>query len=127
MFMHSASSENRSSLGMHKILLFELTEMTGDLVEGVLADDDVEFIRARGDFMSTVVRERPDIVVIQTSEGELSLRKLLDELPRVRLLALADAKQRAAVYDVESSSVPLTDASPRTLRGALNIGTGARR
>jgi hypothetical protein len=45
----------------------------------------------------------------------------------LRLLALADAKQRAAVYDVESSSVPLTDASPRTLRGALNIGMGARR
>jgi hypothetical protein len=112
---------------MHKILLYELTEMTGDLVEGVLADAGVEFVRARGDFVSTVIRERPDIVVVQTSDGEPTLRTLLDELPRVRLLALADAKQRAAVYDVESSSVPLTDASPRTLRGALNIGMGARR
>jgi hypothetical protein len=112
---------------MHKILLYELTDMTGDLVEGVLADDGVEFVRARGDFVSTVVRERPDIVVVQPSDGDPTLRTLLDELPRVRFLALADAKQRAAVYDVESSSVPLTDASPRTLRGALNIGTGARR
>ncbi len=107
---------------MHKILLFELTEMAGDLVEGVLADDGVEFVRARGDFMSAVARERPDIAVVQTDRVEPLLRGLLEELPRVRLLALAGTGQRAAVYDVQSTRVALTDVSPRTLRGALQIG-----
>ena len=121
MVTRGASSENRRR-GMHKILLFELTEMAGDLVEGVLADGGVEFVRARGDFMSAVARERPDIAVVQTDRVEPLLRGLLEELPRVRLLALAGTGQREAVYDVQSTRVALTDVSPRTLRGALQIG-----
>ena len=105
-----------------KILLFELTEMIGDLVEGVLADEDVQFVRAHADFVSTVARERPDIAVDQLYHVEPSLRKLLEELPRVRFLALAGTGERADLYRVEPTRVPLTNLSPLTLRAALRIG-----
>ena len=105
-----------------KILLFELTDMIGDLIEGVLADEDVEFVRARDDFVSTVARERPDIAVVQIDHVEPSLRKLLEELPRVRFLALAGTGERADLYHVEPTRIPLTNVSPLTLRGALRIG-----
>jgi hypothetical protein len=111
-------------LAHKKILLFNLREMIGDLVEGVLADEEVEFVRTRGDFVSTLVRERPDIAVVQTDRVEVAVRMLLETSPYVRFLVLDGKGRRANLFHVQPIGVALTDTSPRTLRGALQIGEG---
>jgi hypothetical protein len=112
-----------SALARQTILLFDLSQMVGDLVEGVLADEEVEFMRAGGDFVETVARLRPDVAVVQTDRAQTSLSETLEHPPQLRVLLLAGDRGKAALYNVQPSEVDFL--GPHALRRALHIGGGA--
>ena len=103
------------------ILLFDLPLIVGDLVEGLLNDDEVKFVRAEGDFLDAVSRLCPDVAVVQPDRAEASSRAFLEDPLHVRVLVLAADERRAALYDVAPSGAASVEMTPRALRGALEI------
>lgn len=116
------TGESEANLRRQKILLFDLPQMLGDLVEGVLEDDDVEIARAEGDFVETVAELRPDVAVVLAERTDERLRDLLEAPKRMQVLVLGGKERHGNLYSLERVGVTLADLTPRTLRGALRIG-----
>jgi hypothetical protein len=109
-------------LARQTILLFDLSRLAGDLVESVLADKEVEFMRADRDFVETVARLRPDVAVVQAEKATAALSDALTQPPQLRVLLLAGDPGHAALYDLQPSHSDVV--GPLALRRALDIGAG---
>jgi hypothetical protein len=104
------------------ILLFDLPQMIGDLIEGVLTDDSVQVVRARGDFLGTVARLRPDVAVLHPDGSDGAITSLLADPPRMRVLVVDREERHAALYDLDPADGDRLPMKPDKLRSALQIG-----
>jgi hypothetical protein len=109
-------------LARHRILLFDLPQMVADIVEGVLSDDAVEFVRMSGDLVEAVARHRPDVAVLHTDRADAALRDLIDDPPHLRVVVLAGHERRAVLYDADPADVAHLGLPPDVLRRLLKLG-----
>jgi hypothetical protein len=120
------AGETSASARLMRALLFDLPQLVADIVEGVLSDDAVEFIRTSDDLVGAVARHRPDVTVLHTDRADTAFRNLIDDPPHLRVVVLAGHERRAVLYDANPADVAHFGLPPDVLRRLLELGQEIR-
>jgi DNA-binding NarL/FixJ family response regulator len=113
-----------------RVLLANLPRMLAGVLEEVLDQADLEVVGVVTDHVEILLatgRTATDVVVLGIEEAELPgpARRLLDEYPHVKVLAISPDGRRAFLYELRPHIIPLGEASPDRLLGAIRAAVRA--
>jgi DNA-binding NarL/FixJ family response regulator len=113
-----------------RVLLANLPSMLAGVVEQVLDQADLEVVGVVSDHVEVLLttgRTRADVVVLGIDEATLPgpSKRLLEEHPHVKVLAVTPDGRRAFLYELRPHLVPLGEASPDRLLEAIRTAAHA--
>jgi DNA-binding NarL/FixJ family response regulator len=113
-----------------RVLLANLPSMLAGVVEQVLDQSDLEVVGVVSDHVEVLLttgRTRADVVVLGIDEATLPGpgKRLLEEHPHVKVLAVTPDGRRAFLYELRPHLVPLGEASPDRLLEAIRTAAHA--
>jgi hypothetical protein len=94
------------------------------LTDAVAREDDMELIHCQLGTNATIVGARPDVIVSEIRDPvdvEVPTR-LLRALPRARVLMVAEAGDRAALYELRPTHKVLLNVSMNQVIDAIRFG-----
>jgi DNA-binding NarL/FixJ family response regulator len=112
-------------VGERKVLLLGTSRLFGDLVKGIVEPaDDVRVVAevaTEDELPEALEATDADFVVAALDDPTLteSYLSLLEERPRLRVLALAGEGRRGFLWELRPRRVPIGEVSPTTLLAAL--------
>jgi DNA-binding NarL/FixJ family response regulator len=105
-----------------RIALVELPRIMREIIERAVADQpDMEIV---GELPASTLPEAldgagVDVVISGTNYDCASLRELLDERPRLKVLAVADDGRDAFLFELRPTRTRLGEVSPQTIVDAI--------
>jgi DNA-binding NarL/FixJ family response regulator len=105
-----------------RIALVELPRIMREIIERAVADQpDMEIV---GELPASTLPEAldgagVDVVISGTNYDCASLRELLDERPRLKVLAVADDGRDAFLFELRPTRTPLGEVSPQNIVDAI--------
>lgn len=112
---------------MKRVLLVGMPRLLVDIILPIVASEpDMSVVGqvSRSDLFTAARHTRADIVVVgQGAKDDREEREeythLLLELPRLKVLTIADDARSAALFELQPRRVPLGEVSANTLRSAI--------
>jgi DNA-binding NarL/FixJ family response regulator len=111
-----------------KIVLVDLPRITREIIEqAVGAEPDmviVDGLAGGASLPDAVQRREPDFVISGRDYEFAEVCAILDERPRLRVLAVLEDGREATLYELRPTRTPLGEVSPQTIVEAIR---GTRR
>jgi hypothetical protein len=108
-----------------RILLADVSRLTGEMVERAVARTDDMAVVGRADSLAQLYDVEADVLIIGLHDDELPTAyfEFLLERPRVKLLAIEERAGRAWLYELRPEQVEIGEVSPDevvdTIRAAV--------
>lgn len=101
-----------------------MPRVLSDIISETLLSEPSVDVRAEdgsSDAVETVRRVAPDVAIVgdDSAAGEEDWERLLDELPRLKVLTILDDGREGFLYELRPCRVPLGEVSPQTVLDAV--------
>jgi DNA-binding NarL/FixJ family response regulator len=110
-----------------RIVLVDMPRILREIIERAVADEpDMEIVDSEAGNMplrEAIEASEPDFVIAGADYDFGEVARVLDERPRLRVLAVAGDGREAFLYELRPTRTPLGEVSPRTIVEAIR---GAR-
>jgi chemotaxis response regulator CheB len=110
-----------------RIVLVDMPRILREIIERAVADEpDMEIVDSEAGNMplrEAIEASEPDFVIAGADYDFGEVARVLDERPRLRVLAVAGDGREAFLYELRPTRTPLGEVSPRTIVDAIR---GAR-
>jgi DNA-binding NarL/FixJ family response regulator len=110
-----------------RIALVDMPRILREIIEQAVADEpDMEIVEIEGSgvpLRQAVATARADFVIAGADYDFGEVARVLDERPRLRILAVAGDGREAFLYELRPTRTPLGEVSPQTIVDAIR---GAR-
>lgn len=106
--------------------------MLGEIIRSLLvAEPDIEIVGELADphsLAEAVEEHRARVLILGTKQGRVpdSCRALVDDRPRLRLLAVSEDARDTTLFELRPYEVALGELSPERLLGAVRSATARR-
>jgi DNA-binding NarL/FixJ family response regulator len=104
-----------------RIVLVDMPRVLRDIVVAALVDEpDLEIVGGQGGTLGqTVASSQADFVIAGADYDFAEVARVLDERPRLRVLAVAGHGREAFLYELRPTRTPLGEVSPRAIVEAI--------